>query len=347
MKAILIILLLVAAPWSCGSDDSPGPNGIPLGEEVKGVTLSGPLAGRKIHFLRDDINIPRCWKDSVHWTGSELYYAVSSTNFTKLIAGVANEADPGCALPSGQSDPYFDIYRAVAVNGNWDITRLSMNSNTVDAGMSLSGDTMVYTVYQDPGPWNLFFTTETSDNVWSPPDPFQYNSACIEDNAELFDNGEKMIFESKRIDAAGSSCDPGDTRQIWLSEKNPDDSWKLPVLISGEPNDGDRVSQPWVDEENGYLYWTADSLCGCIRRIPFDGTTASGAAETVITPSIWELISGQDVDGKVVFVGEYSHAKGYAFIACGLARGDAGASDPNLYMGKWDITINVCVIPPD
>ncbi len=348
MKIRMIrFLSLLAFLAGCSHDSTDFAPRVPLGDEARGVTLSGPLAGKRIYLLRDDINIPNCWKDSVHWTGSELYYAVSSTNFTKLLAGIANEAHPGCVLPAGQSDPYFDIYRAVVRTGGWEITRLGMNSNSVDAAMSLSGGTMAFTVFQSSDLWDVYFINETAANSWGAPVPFQRNSTCIEDNAELYAEGTRVIFESKRTDSTGSSCDSAETRQLWYSEKDTGGNWSLPELMTGAPNDGDKTSQPWVDEENGYLYWTADSLCGCIRRVPFDGKIAIGAAETVITPSIWELISGQDVDGKIVFVGEYSHANGYAFIACGLAKGDVGGSDPNLYLGKWDITINLCVIPLD
>ncbi len=107
MKIIYIQIILSITLAACCSDSSSNKLqalNVPLGDEAIGVALEGPLAGKKMCLLREDINLPHCWKDSVHWTGSELFYAISSTNFTKLLAGIANEIDPNCQLPVLQSE---------------------------------------------------------------------------------------------------------------------------------------------------------------------------------------------------------------------------------------------------
>jgi len=110
---------------SCGGGSSSSSNSssnqsliIPLGEEVVGLFLAGPLSGKKAYKLDSSINIPNCWQDSVTWTGSELFYGLSSASFTKLLAGKGLVRDTACSLPRDQiNGDYFDIYRAKIVNG--------------------------------------------------------------------------------------------------------------------------------------------------------------------------------------------------------------------------------------
>lgn len=326
----------------CNDTFQPPEGDIPLGELVSGVTLGGPLAGKQMFLLPEEVNIPGCWMDSPHWTGSQLFFGLTSMNFSKLISGAAIEFNPQCRLPQGQTSGAFDIYGASWAGGKWQIKRQSLNSGDSDAGISTSGNNIAYVIYSsEPKSWDIYFADRASGGNWGAPYAFGLNSACREDNPAIFAGGTKIIFESNRKDAAGGSCyDPevDDIMKLWYSEKTQDCSWAEPVLLSGAPNQGEKNTQPWVDEENGYLYWTADKECGCIRRIPFDGKNVSGQFETVVTPSIASLFDGT-ADGKVVFVGEYSQGSGNAFVSCAIA------SQGGPYLGKWNISINLCAIP--
>ena len=318
---------------------------IPLGEEVVGLTLAGPLSGKKAYKLDSNINIPNCWKDSVNWAGTELYYGISSASFTKLLAGQGLVRDSACALPRVQvNDDYFDIYKAVLTDGEWQIYYQNIDEVNTEAGASVSGSTMVYTIYNPSGNWDLFLTEKISDNAWNTSVAFERNSLCQEDNAQVYANGSKIIFESTRLDSAGNTCDSNtDHHSLWFSEKT-GSSWSEPSLIPGDPNLGDKNTQPWVDEANGYLYWTSDTECACVRRIAWVNDAPVGSYETVITPDIVSLINGT-ADGKIVFVGEYSQSDKYAFVSCAQATESGDGTDPDLYQGKWMIDIDLCVIP--
>ena len=324
---------------------SPPPLVIPLGEEVSGVTLAGPISGKKAYKLDNNINLPNCWSDSANWTGSELYYGISRASFTKLAAGQGLVTDAACLLPRVQvNDDYFDIYKAKVINGVWQINYQNIDGINTEAGVSVSGSTMSYTIYEPSGNWDIYLTQQISDNVWDTPVAFEQNSACPEDNPQIYANGSKIIFESSRLDGAGGSCDADpENKSLWFS-KLTGSTWSTPVLIPGDPNVGTKNTQPWIDEANGYLYWTADKECACIRRIKWVNDASVGNFETVLTPAI-ETLSQGTADGKIVFVGEYSHSDEYAFFACAQAAERGDGSDPDLLDGKWDIDLGLCVIP--
>lgn len=332
----------------CSGGSNSGDNQhtkIPLGAEVLGLTLAGPLTGKTVYKLDGDINIPNCWNDSVTWTGSALYYGLSSASFTKLLAGQGLTYEPTCLLPRIQvNDDFFDIYRAALVNGAWQVFYQNIDPINSDAGASVSGSTMAYTIYNPSGDWDIFLTEMSSENVWNTPVAFAENSTCREDNAQVYANGTKIIFESTRLDGLGNTCNAdSEKRTLWFSKKT-GPTWSTPTLIPGAPNLGDKNTQPWVDEPNGYLYWTADTECACIRRVPWVNDAPAGSYETVITPSIQALSLGT-ADGKIVFVGEYSHSDEYAFFACAKATDSGDGTDPDLFNGKWQVDVDLCVIP--
>ena len=250
-----------------------------------------------------------------------------------------------CSLPRVQTnDDYFDIYRAKLENGAWKTFYQNIDDTNSDAGASVSGSTMAYTIYNPSGDWEIYLTEKISDNAWNTPVAFERNSSCLEDNAHIYANGTKIIFESTRLDSLGSTCDSNsENHTLWFSEKTAS-SWSAPILIPGDPNVGDKNTQPWVDEANGYLYWTSDTECACIRRIAWVNDATVGSYETVITPDILSLFMGT-ADGKIVFVGEYSQSNDYAFISCAKATESVGGTDTDLYMGKWSMDVDLCVIP--
>ncbi len=332
----LVLILISVSMLLTGCSNEVQSVELPVGEPVTGVTLQGPLQGKKAYRLSSQFNLPDCWVDSAHWTGSELYFSLSGIDFSRLLTGKYTYVEK-CVLPDGQVDMDFDIYRAVQQGNTWNLSAQNINSDGNDAGMSLSGNSMAFVVYHAlPGSWDIYFSKRNQVS-WNAPEAFEKNTSCKEDNPEIYANGNRLIFESNRIDPEGQSCAQDDSMRLWISEKI-NNRWMTPVLLAGAPNYGKKNTQPWVDEENNFLYWTDDKGCSCIKRIGFDGRQVSGEPENVIVPDIGSLADGT-ADGKVVFVGEYSHAGDYAVFTCAIA------SSGGPFLGKWSVSVNICMVP--
>jgi hypothetical protein len=205
---------------------------------------------------------------------------------------------------------------------------------------------MAYVIY-GADDWNIYLTRHDESGTWSAPTAFAQNSRCREDNPQVYKDASKMIFESGRARADGASChqDP-EHRALWLSTAV-DGVWQRPTPLSGPPAVNTKNTQPWVDEANGYLYWTADRECACIRRVRWVDDSVVGAAEDMVTPAVRELAAGT-ADGKAVFVGEYSEADGHAFFSCALATDSDPAGGTRGYLrGRYEVAIKLCVVPPE
>tara|TARA_B100000749_G_scaffold84052_1_gene63919 strand:+ start:65480 stop:66550 length:1071 start_codon:yes stop_codon:yes gene_type:complete len=349
MKSLVGLLITLMLCVSCESNTSGNtvlndPSALPLGAEVSGITFGGHLVGKKAYLLGSDINLPNCWIDSVVWKDQNLYFAVAGIDYTALANGQGLNADDECSLPDNQIDIHFDMYSASLENGEWDITAIGVNDTGSQAGLDYNTGTLAYTQYPADNNWEIYFS-DFSGGVWGSPESYSQNSSCREDNPHIFDDGNKIIFESSRTVADGSVCDSTpDNKYLYLSTKT-GSTWSSPVAINGVPGVGAKNTQPWFDEENDYLYWTADTECGCVRRVSFDGSTVSGDSEDILTPALGELAGGT-ADGKVVFLGEYSEQDNYAFFACGIASDvDPSGSTVGLFNGRYKVDIQLCVIP--
>ncbi len=332
-----------STPSAPPSSDAPPASNL-YSERAEGIIFNGPLAGKSAYFLSPEINRPDCWVDSLHWTGENLFFAITSTRFTGLIANSPEVVfDSACQLPTNHRRIKFDIYKANALDSGWDIqNQTSLNSNEHEAGMSVSGNSIAYTVYYDSADWQIMLARKEG-NSWSAAAGFSRNSSCQEDNPELYANGTRMIFESTSALPYNSACNDTEAKRLWYSE-SVNGSWSEPILLNGPPNQGSKNTQPWVDEEEGFLYWTADTECGCVRRMQFDGKQVVGNDfETVITP--FYQPPGTDLDGKVIFAGEFSQSNGYAFFSCALAERRGSGSDPHLYRGEYLVSVRGCIVP--
>jgi hypothetical protein len=324
--------------------DSGERSRLPLGPPVAGLVFGGHLAGRTAYVLDDSINRRNCWADSVTWTGDELFFAWSGIDFTSLQSGAGYRRRSGCELPPGHRGFAFDIYRATLENGAWNVTPFAHNSAESDAGISVSGNAMAYVLY-GADDWNIYLTRRGGSDAWSAPTAFAQNSKCREDNPQVYASASKMIFESGRTRADGASCHPDpEHRALWLSIAV-DGAWQRPTALTGPPAVNTKNTQPWVDEGNRYLYWTADRECACIRRVRWVDDTVVGLAEDIVTPAVRELPAGT-ADGKAVFVGEYSEAGGYAFFSCALATDrDPSGATRGYVRGRYEIAIKLCAVP--
>lgn len=325
---------------------------LPLGAPVSGVTLSGPLAGKTMYLLPSSVNPAKCWKDSAAWNGSELLYGLSSISWTKLFAtNAAYVADPQCTLPGNHLGIDFNVYSAKPVGGSWTLQNLAFNSGAHPfAAAKISGNLLAFVSFEKaPSSWgNIYLVNRTGANSWGPVTLFPQSSAsCNDDNPVLLANGTKIIFESNRADSAATSC-IANHQQLWISTFS-SGAWSAPVPLVGAPALQPQSYHPWVDENSGILYWTADSAsCGggvinCVMQAAPQGADWSNTAQKIITPT--PLTAGV-ANGKVVMVGQFTQANGYAIAACAIAtETDPTGSTPTLFANRWTIVVNICAIP--
>jgi hypothetical protein len=325
------------------------------GDAIQGATLSGPLAGKAFYLLGGGVNHSNCWQDSEYWDGTTLWFALTSTSWTKLAAQSIKAADPGCALPTEQNGGGFNIYSAVPSAGTWTITHPSFNSftnGTLDlAAPKLSGSLLAAVIYEKTNAkGNIYFVTKTGADSWTAPVAFSQNTtACNDDNPVVFANGSKMIFESDRLTAStGSSCTGH--QKLWFSQLV-GGTWSTPVALTGGPTLGAAATQPWLDESAGQLYWTADNanadVCptntaNCVVEADGTGTSWSSTLKMILSPS--PFLNSASSDGKLLLVGQFTMANGYAVASCGIATYSA-ATDPALLGNHLALHFSGCVIP--
>ena len=352
----LAAFTIVLSQLSCtgGGSATPTSSAVPLGAVVAGATLSGPLAGKTMYLLGGGANFSGCWQDSEYWDGATLWYGLTSISWTHLAAtSPAFVADPGCHLPSSQvGASVFNIYAAKLQGGSWNLTNLSFNSAAHSLGApKLSGSQMVFVAYEKTASalGNIYLTTQTGANAWSAAVAFTNNSgACNEDNPAIYANGTKMVFESNRANPTATSCNGSSNQQLWRSTLVAG-SWSTPSALVGAPTAGAQAQQPWLDEGTGKLYWTGDvSICGggvlnCVLEADPSGPNWSAVPNVLIRPT--PLTPGL-ANGKLVLIGQFTQANGYAFASCGIAtETDPTGSTPSLFASRWTIDISACVIP--
>jgi hypothetical protein len=380
----LLIAPAIALHLGCSSSSSGGAptsspvsNVMPLGAALAGATLAGPLAGKQLYLLAAPVNPSECWVDSEYWSGSELFFAISSVDYTALTNGSYTYNSACNPVPgfSPQSSPgvtgNFNIYRALVTGSQWVLTNLPLNVAQITAlgAPKLNGNQMVFVKYEKAsGNGNIYLTTRTGDNTYTTPVAFSQNSAnCNDDNPTLFNSGNQMIFTSSRTIANGSTCSGTAKKTFWSSTYN-GTSWSTPVAITGAPAGAtDSVDQAWVDGTNSTLYWTAggDDCTGspeiCVKMTTGSGTNWPGTPVQIATPvsvTAWPL-TGQPF---VSLIGQFTISNGYAFTACGVTTyvgssassglttlngvsvsGGANSPSPPYYYYHTDI--KACVIP--
>jgi hypothetical protein len=340
---------------SCGGGGTGTVNPLPLGAPVSGVTLAGPLASKTMYLLPASVNPSHCWMDSVAWTGTELFYGISSINWTSLTQLSAIVYDPACLPQPGFASPgtgTFNIYRAVVRGGSWVLSNLPVNDGqTVSvAAPKISSNTLAYVKYEKTSAaGNIYLATRTGDNSYSSSVAFSGNSAnCDDGNPDIFGSGTQMIFESSRADQAATSCS-ATLKGLWISQYD-GASWSPPVAIAGAPaHETAGAFQPWVDANQANLYWTATgatdcagSVTTCVKTAAYSGGTPSTTATQIITPTAVASWS----NGVVGYVGQYTSANGYSFVTCGIVADiDPTGSTTGLIFGRYKINFNICAIP--
>jgi hypothetical protein len=376
MKVYVFFLSLFALGCTSGGSNSSGAS-FPLGTAMAGATLSGPLAGKQLYLIGAPVNPSGCWVDSEFWSGSELFFGITSLDYTSVNDGslVYN----GSCSPSPPFDPQsgpgvtgnFNIYRAEVVGSAWVLTILPINAGqtTSLAAPKLSGSLMVFVKYEKAsGYGNIYLSTRTGDNTYTAPIAFSQNSAtCDDDNPALSNSGNQIIFTSTRNIGNGSSCSPTNNKTFWSSTFS-GGVWSTPVSITGAPAAAtNAVDQAWVDSTGTNLYWTGvgtdcTSLSEtCIITAGGGGTNWPNSPTQIA--SGMPVLSWPTTGGTFVsLIGQFTEGNGYAFTACGITYyvGSsvtsglttlnsqsvfAGANSPSPPYYYYHTDIKACVIP--
>jgi hypothetical protein len=118
MKRFLLIILVFPGLIRCTSSSnasSPGENVTPIGGALAGATFSGPLAGKQLYLLNAPIDPPGCWVDSEFWSGTELFFSISSLDYNALLNGTLTY-NGGCT-----PTPPFTTQSSPGTTGNFNI----------------------------------------------------------------------------------------------------------------------------------------------------------------------------------------------------------------------------------
>ena len=335
LAASLLLAACSAAPSTSTDGGTTAANDMPIGTELTGVTLSGSLAGKKMYLLPAIMNPSGCWMDSQYWTGSELFFGISSLDWTALNNGSLSynsSCSPSAAFAAQTGSGVtgnFNIYRAKVVDSAWVLTNLSVNtSQTVSlSAAKLSGTLMAFVKYEKSSAnGNIYLTSRLGDNSFSAPTAFAQNSsACNDDNPVLVNSGTRIIFTSSRAVADGSSCGANSVKKLWSSTYS-GGAWQTPVAFSAPvPSGSGVVDQAWLDSVGTHLYWTGSgttdctgTVTTCIKTATGSGTSFPNFVTQIVTPiSVlsWPTTAGDFVS----HVGQFTQSSGISFLVCGIS----------------------------
>jgi len=380
MRAALCLTFMLFAFAGCknSGSDSSSSSTFPVGPELSGATLAGPLAGKHLYLVPGAVNPTGCWVDSEYWSGSELFFGITSFDYTSLTNSTLTQ-NSSCEPTPGfdpQNSPgvtgNFNIYRAVVQGGSWVLTNLPLNLNEITslAAPKFDGDHMVFAKYEKSnGQANIYFSTRTGDNSYTTPVAFTWNSStCNDDNPTIFNSGNQVIWTSTRTVADGSACSGTDLKTFWSSTFS-GGAWGTPVPITGTPASAtSTVDQAWVDTAETTMYWTAASAdCTgspeiCIMMAGGSGTNWSTNPTQIATPLNILQWPTSSTDPFVSLIGQFTMSNGYAFAACGVTyyvgssntgglttlngvAVNAGATSPGPPYYYYHTDIHACMIP--
>ncbi len=257
------------------------------------------------------MNPQGCWIDSQYWTGSELFFGVSSIDWTALNNGSLTYNGSCAPTPSfvTQNSPgitgNFNIYRGIITGSAWTLTNLNLNgSQTVSlAALKMASSTPItaFVKYEkSSGNGNIYLTQRTADNSFSVPSSFVQNSTSCNDDNPMFDSsGSQLIFTSSRNVSNGSTCSSANLKSFWSSTFS--GSWQTPVAVILAPNATSSVDHAWLDVRDSTLYWTASGIdCSgpvttCIRSAAGTATTFTTSPAQIATPltfASWPTTNG-------------------------------------------------------
>jgi outer membrane protein OmpA-like peptidoglycan-associated protein/tetratricopeptide (TPR) repeat protein len=136
---------------------------------------------------------------------------------------------------------------------------LNTSDNEGAQSISANGKLMVFTVCNRKGVigrCDIYYSIKEGDQ-WSYPKNMggMINSSAKETQPSLSADGRTIYFASDRPGGKGGL-------DIWMSQKNEDDTWQLPVNLGDSINtSGDEMS-PFIHPDDQTLYFSSDYLIG-------------------------------------------------------------------------------------
>ncbi len=311
--AVFSIAVFIGCNGSGGGDganDPPVAPDPPVAGALQGLQLfEGWTDPRK---LAGPINTAG-WEDSafISYDGYMIYFGYAPLDYYEFTQG--RQVVVGPTGPPKRPDQHgnsFDIYEALIQSGSWLIENSSANSNDpliheAAIGLNRNESKMAFVRFDPEG--DIYLSTRKPDNTWGTPEllPAPLNTACVEDNPHLSEDGQTLYFDSNRSDINGTTCideSGGLERSIYVSDFD-GGTWSRPAGIQGIPNESAFAWQVFVRQEGLYIYWSGECSGGisCLfraRRL----SNGSYGEETLIARA--ETLAPSP--GDVIAVGEMS-----------------------------------------
>lgn len=136
---------------------------------------------------------------------------------------------------------------------------LNTSDNEGAQSISANGQLMVFTVCNRKGVvgrCDIYYSVKEADE-WSHPKNMggYINTAAKETQPSLSADGRTLYFASDRPGGKGGL-------DLWISKRNDDDTWQLPVNLGDSINtSGDEMS-PFIHHDDQTLYFCSDHLIG-------------------------------------------------------------------------------------
>jgi len=266
-----------AAPEDAGDpmdiDGGPAP-APPVGAAITGITLADGWTDPRA--LTADIDTEG-WEDSsyIAASGKRLYFGYSRLDYDSISNGAFALSGP---TRMGSTRDTFEIYEATITGGAWNVlhSTATYSGPQSEAAEGVDDAETLMPLIRFDGSANQgdIYITRKVAGVWgvSTKLPAPINTACVEDNAAISGDGQRLYFDSNRADAKGTTCKAtsgSDSRDIYVSTLT-NGAWSDPVAVTGEPAMGIIHWQVYPRRDQTELYWSGfDSTCGnsnCIYR---------------------------------------------------------------------------------
>lgn len=153
-----------------------------------------------------------------------------------------------------------DFFYTRKVDGAWlprqPLQDINTSNNEGAQSISADGRLMVFTRCTPEAGCNLFFS-EFKHSKWTKPKSMgePVNSRAWDGQPSLSANGELLFFASERPGGMGG-------RDIWMSRRAPDGTWKTPVNVGAPINTPGRDECPFLHADGQTIYFCSDGHPG-------------------------------------------------------------------------------------
>jgi outer membrane protein OmpA-like peptidoglycan-associated protein/Tol biopolymer transport system component len=196
--------------------------------------------------------------DSVNSDKNE-YWPSLSLDESKLIITVLDPADPSqTAQKTSVQEDFYESFRKP--DGTWAKRKnvgppLNTNDNEGAQTISADGRFLFFTGCNRPdgqGKCDIYFS-ENINGTWSVPVNIGYpvNTAYSEKHPSISADGRRLFFASDRPGGLGGL-------DIWVSQKQSNGFWSLPVNLGENINTPGNEQSPFIHPDNQSLYFSSE-----------------------------------------------------------------------------------------